>query len=436
MKKIKLTESQYAELKKGVVNENMELDELMSYNDYANNEQFQVLRDALNKGKVVSVAFVKKDGTPRAGVFRKTIGAYQYSTRPKSDAQLNVKENHGLMNAIDVNAYKKALAETGDPALASKGSWRYVTLANVIGFLASGQFIDMREENEIMERFGEEAYNFLTKNMESAMNRAQQQAENDPEVVGNEPEQQEQPLDEGSWNKIMKGVRSGGSGPWDIVVIENNKVIDQKIGIKIQDMIPAEYEDLKRKYPNSRIRIEDATGMIVWEGQASLNEEEPLNEWSLEGRDEESLGANEFETAFKWVNHFGGGQLMRKNNINNGFDLLRALKNGMLSIEDLDAVTDGPHGQAGDTPFSQTELAKQIILPYVQNYKNELPLDEEDEAMSAHQKSRAKTDEALRTLGFGYHGGLESKGVGKAGNKRDLYESIEEIKKWNKILRN
>lgn len=43
-------------------------------------------------------------------------------------------------------------------------------------------------------------------------------------------------------------------------------------------------------------------------------------------------------------------------------------------------------------------------------------------------------DEAQRTLGFGYHGGLKSKGVGKAGNKRDINEEIADIKKWNHIL--
>ena len=357
MKKIKLTESQYSELKKAMINESeMPLDELMGYNDYTASADFQPLRDALNSGKVVSVAFVKKDGTPRAGVFRKGLASYQYSTRPKTDAQANVKETHGLMNAIDINAYKKALVELGgDKTEAAKISWRRVTLANVIGFLVGGEFIDMREENEIMDRFGEEAYAFLTKNMQAAMNRAQQQAENDPDLVEDEPQ------------------------------------------------IAPETE--------------------ITEG-----------EWTLDGKDDNALGANEYQTAFEWVKHFGGEELLRKNNIGSGWQLLKAIKDGVISIEDLDEVTAGAHGQAGDIPFSETGIGKNIVLPHINKYKNELPLEEEDEALTAHEKARNVKDESLRTLGYGYHGGIESKAAGRAGNRRDLYEDINQIKKWNQIL--
>ena len=63
-----------------------------------------------------------------------------------------------------------------------------------------------------------------------------------------------------------------------------------------------------------------------------------------------------------------------------------------------------------------------------------LETEEDDDAKTAVESAKTKKDESLRTLGFGYHGGIDSKGVGKAGNRRDLYEEIEMIKKWNKIL--
>ena len=73
-------------------------------------------------------------------------------------------------------------------------------------------------------------------------------------------------LFEGVWSDMMKGVRKGESGPWTIVVIDNKKVVDQDI-VKIQDLIPARYESIKKKYPKAKIHIEDTTGMVVWQGK-------------------------------------------------------------------------------------------------------------------------------------------------------------------------
>lgn len=67
-----------------------------------------------------------------------------------------------------------------------------------------------------------------------------------------------------SWSKMMKGVKAGGSGPWSLVAIENGKVIDQKIDIKTKEILPAEFEDMRRKHPRAKIHIEDGGGMVVW----------------------------------------------------------------------------------------------------------------------------------------------------------------------------
>jgi hypothetical protein len=73
-----------------------------------------------------------------------------------------------------------------------------------------------------------------------------------------------------SWSNMMKGVRAGGSGPWSIVAIQDRKVVGQSIDIKIQDLIPAKYEALKKEFPKAKLHIEDGGGMVVWTG--------PLNE--------------------------------------------------------------------------------------------------------------------------------------------------------------
>lgn len=70
-------------------------------------------------------------------------------------------------------------------------------------------------------------------------------------------------VNEGVWAGLMKGVKAGGVGPWSIVAIHYDKVVGQEV-VKIQDAIPAHYEEIKKKYPKAHIHIEDAGGEVVW----------------------------------------------------------------------------------------------------------------------------------------------------------------------------
>lgn len=76
-------------------------------------------------------------------------------------------------------------------------------------------------------------------------------------------------LNEGVWAAMMKGVKSGESGPWSIIAIENwvngkkASIVGQQV-VKIQDAIPAHYEEIKKKYPKAHIHIEDVGGQVVW----------------------------------------------------------------------------------------------------------------------------------------------------------------------------
>jgi hypothetical protein len=78
-----------------------------------------------------------------------------------------------------------------------------------------------------------------------------------------------------SWSKMMKGVKTSESGPWSLVAIENNKVVGQKIDIKIKDMLPAHFEAMRKEFPKAKIHIEDGTGMVVW-NESSINESEKV----------------------------------------------------------------------------------------------------------------------------------------------------------------
>ena len=78
----------------------------------------------------------------------------------------------------------------------------------------------------------------------------------------------ENTLKEGLFQDIMKGVKKG-DGPFTLVVIKNNKVVKQ-VDAKTPQVIPAHYTSLEKEFPNSRIRVEDSTGKIVF-GE-SINE--------------------------------------------------------------------------------------------------------------------------------------------------------------------
>jgi hypothetical protein len=187
MKKIIVTESQLKKILDRMINESTtDIDEL-DYESFTQGDDLQVLRDAIDKNILVSVAFVKKDGTARHMSIKKNIGSYVPSDREKSEKQMNVEMNNNIKKVVDMNSYIKKLKELrgmgvddGEAKMqAAKGAWRTINLETVLGFMVRGQFIDLRDENNIMDRFGEDVYNSLTKSMKNVL--AQDQMVNEPE---------------------------------------------------------------------------------------------------------------------------------------------------------------------------------------------------------------------------------------------------------------
>jgi hypothetical protein len=189
-KKIIVTESQMRRLLDKMINESkMGIDEL-DYQSYTEGDDLQQLRDAIDRNILVSVAFVKKDGSVRHMAIKKNISSYVGSDREKSEKQMNVEMNNNIKKVVDINAYNKKLKELRNmgvdddqaKAEASKVAWRSISLENVLGFMVRGNFVDLRDENDIMNRFGEEVYNSLTKSMKNAL--AQDQMGNEqPEEI-------------------------------------------------------------------------------------------------------------------------------------------------------------------------------------------------------------------------------------------------------------
>ena len=154
-----------------------QLDE-MDYDSFRESPEFEELRKSINSNKVVSVAFVKSDGSVRHMAIKK-IGSYKYSAAPKTDAERDQFKNHDMIAAVDINLYIKALSDfNGDKQKAASKSFRKIKLQNVLGFFAGGKFYDVRDENKIKERYGDEIYNSLTKSMINSMNKEKEDAEN------------------------------------------------------------------------------------------------------------------------------------------------------------------------------------------------------------------------------------------------------------------
>ena len=153
-----------------------DVDEL-NFNEFETGAHLEELRNALQTNKTISVAFVKKDNTVRHMAVRRYLKAYVGSDAEKTDRQQNIEENNNIKYVIDMNIYIKTLRETGSKEVAAKKAWRAINLENVLGFMAKGKFYDLREENNIMERYGEEIYNSLTKSMTHAMEQENAEAE-------------------------------------------------------------------------------------------------------------------------------------------------------------------------------------------------------------------------------------------------------------------
>ena len=119
-----------------------------------------------------------------------------------------------------------------------------------------------------------------------------------------------------SWKKMMHGVRASETGPWSIVAIQDRKVVGQSIDIRIQDLIPAKYEALKKEFPKAKLHIEDGTGMVVWnEGIAHLHD--------AAERYKNNLNEAKFKVGDKWEwNHVDGVKTVEITNVKSNGDVV------------------------------------------------------------------------------------------------------------------
>ena len=71
-------------------------------------------------------------------------------------------------------------------------------------------------------------------------------------------------LSESKTSNMMKAIRKHGTaGPWNIIVSKNNK-IKKRVSVKNLKEIPAEMDDIRKKFPNHKFGIEAKSGRIAY----------------------------------------------------------------------------------------------------------------------------------------------------------------------------
>ena len=71
-------------------------------------------------------------------------------------------------------------------------------------------------------------------------------------------------LSESKTSNMMKAIRKHGTaGPWDIIVSKNNKIV-KRVAVQNLKEIPAEMDDVRKKFPNHKIGIEAKSGRIAY----------------------------------------------------------------------------------------------------------------------------------------------------------------------------
>lgn len=169
------------------------------------------IKACIKSGQVVGMVAMTSKGI-RVINFKKYTKFYQKSDAPKTDAQKYMSSNNNLFLCYDIAIYSenkdeffesildkilqenpemdeyeaKNIAEREAKIKAAAKAYRTFKWDNVIAFMCAGVVADCREINDIMNRFGEEAYNSLTPNMLRFLNSKNDSAKESAEELPND----------------------------------------------------------------------------------------------------------------------------------------------------------------------------------------------------------------------------------------------------------
>jgi outer membrane protein OmpA-like peptidoglycan-associated protein len=258
---LRLTESEFSKLVKRLVKESKnEIDEI-SHDEYTSGKTLQPLRDAFDKNQMVGVAYVLKNGNVRHMSAKRDIKSYVRSNAEKTEKQANVESNNNIKRVVDFSIYRKNLeANGGDKEMAAKSCWRTINLEDVLGFSVGGRFIDLRQENKILNRFGKTIYDSLTKSMQSAIEMelaAAQEAEQANNEMGIE----------GNVNEALGGGLTNARGDKQEITFENKTI---ELGNNLFKLGSDKINTNSAEFKKARaIIVSSGAGKVALQGGAS-----------------------------------------------------------------------------------------------------------------------------------------------------------------------
>ena len=188
-----------------------------------------------------------------------------------TEAKIQVK---GVGVYDDKTLYKKILDMTKSlQTLAKRGQWSKSSensikmLGRLWGaysdYVRNNESVNEGPDKDLFKKLGK-IQNDIYKLLNNYKSKANVPAISRSFMIGLQNQLKKDKMIESKTSNMMKAVRKGGtSGPWDIIISKNNKIV-KRVSVKNLKEIPAEMNDVKKAFPNHKVGIESKGGKIVY----------------------------------------------------------------------------------------------------------------------------------------------------------------------------
>ena len=193
----------------------------------------------------------KKEGVPEAKIQVKGVGVYDDKTLYKK--------------ILDMTKSLQSLAKRGQWSKSSENSIKM--LGRLWGaysdYVRNNESVNEGPDKDLFKKLGK-IQNDIYKLLNNYKSKANVPAISRSFMIGLQNQLKKDKMIESKTSNMMKAVRKGGtSGPWDIIISKNNKIV-KRVSVKNLKEIPAEMNDVKKAFPNHKIGIESKGGKIVY----------------------------------------------------------------------------------------------------------------------------------------------------------------------------
>lgn len=120
-----------------------------------------------------------------------------------------------------------------------------------------------------------------------------------------------------------------------------------------------------------RVYIRPSNGVNESKEKSTITES--YEEYAESIMKSESKMSELFELSFRYCTTFGGKELLNNKGINSPLTFKTALLNGKITPDELDTVVKSP---STNLSFSETDLNKYVLIPYINNHKEKINITE------------------------------------------------------------